>query len=129
MSVKLNPLLRFDKGLEEVVRQQTQPSSLPRRGTLAPNHVSTRPMVEDVLFPPALHEDIAAYFSPVMEDSSILLPARYRDILQSLIEKMHEAGRLQPDYTALFERSAEFLTALKDDYLELVDRRQAHIHG
>ena len=129
MSVKVNPLLRFDTGVEEVIRKQSEQASLPRKGTLAPNNVASRPMVEDVLFKPSLSEEMSAYFAPLMEDSSILVPAHYHRLLHGLIRKLRAAAQTTPEHAALFERAADFLSELENSYGELHDRRQAQIHG
>ena len=130
MSVKVhNPLLRFDTGVEEVIRGSKQQVSLPRKGVLAPNTAASRPVVEDVLFKPSLNEELSAYFVPLMEDSSVLVPGQYHRLLRDVIDKLYAAAELDEAHAALYERAADFLSSLEESYGELHDRRQGQIHG
>jgi hypothetical protein len=108
--------LRFDTGIERIIRQDGTPESrLPEMTPILPSNDQPRDQLAEVLDQPSLLGAIDAFVRPEVHERDILLPTRFAALFHDLQGVMQEAVAHRPYAAQELEGAAKLLAAEQAD--------------
>ncbi len=113
-------LLRFETGIYRIERQDRRPCDdklLPDSGQVLPSEAPPARHLDRLLKPPSLENRLVAFLKPDITRKEILVPARYRALMEDVHGHLHIAAQNASgtDGSRVLENAARLLgQELKD---------------
>lgn len=83
----------FDRGIDRIIQPAEQLEvNLPRDGRLAPAEEAARPRLDQVLHLSSLNDVVQAELRPTIDNKDVLIPARYRQLLDQTLGTLNRAA-------------------------------------
>lgn len=121
--------LSFNRGLDEIIRDEGVHTVLPRGNQIAPGRKMIPSPIAEAVTPRSLDDFIAEHFEPQLTDGSVLIPANFRKMASAAASALLQKARTSPQNRERLMDASDILTTFSADLTDLDQRRGALLHG